>query len=449
MWSSVRSSTRPLLRLRRLKNPSRTFLSSSYPCIDAWNKRFDSPLLSKVNPSDMFLELDQKYQSTGSLSAVDVDIFANTVRDDERSDELVDILHKLRLTMQTTSTLDSTHHAVIRYFLERDEKTLWDILNDRLNYGIFPDHFSYNLLMDTFIKQKNFASAAKIATLLMLQEDQEHPICNALAVYSCHKYLENTENWGPPPPSPPVNPKEEVVRVRVRYLRNPYFDDHFDLTDPKHLVGKTFVFFGKSMDDALGRSLILRGYVLWGKFESAAEMAQGWFDGNIEGVVYKEVLELVRKDLEGVDEQKAGEHLQKMKEVMEKLQGMILKEGDMEIQIEERVKKAVAEREKGDIELQCKLYEEWEKTRMDHLQKQLIEINNQKRIKNIEDMKKDLQVRERLLTFFENEEKLELQIEEKLKREDEKYGPPIELKEDEEDNYIPPEVKQHSNKTHI
>ncbi|XP_015126241.1 28S ribosomal protein S27, mitochondrial [Diachasma alloeum] len=449
MWSSVRSSTRPLLRLRRLKRPSRTFLSASYPCTDAWNKRFESPLLSKINPSDMFLELDQKYQSTGSISAVDVDIFANTVKDDERVDELVDILHKLRLTMQTTSTLDSTHHAVVKYFLEMDEKTLLEVLNDRLNYGIFPDHFSYNLLMDTFIKRKDFASAAKVATLLMLQEDQEHPICNALAVYSCHKYLENTEGWGPPPPPPPVDPKEEVVKVRVRYLRNPYFDDHFDLTDPKHLVGKTFVFFGKSMDDTLGRSLVLRGYVLWGKFERAAEVGQGWVDGNVKDVVYKEALELVTKDLEGVEGETTGEDVEKVKEVLGKLQGMTLKEGSMEGEMEERIKKAVVEREQGDIEEQCKLYEEWEKIRMDLLQKQLAEIDRQQRLKDVEAMKKDLQVRERLLTFFENEEKLELQIEEKLKIEDEMYGPPIEVKEDTEDNYIPPEVGQQSTKNRI
>ncbi|XP_011311372.1 28S ribosomal protein S27, mitochondrial [Fopius arisanus] len=449
MLSSVRSSTRPLLRLRRWKRPSRTFLSSSYPCTDAWNRRFESPLLSKINPSDMFLELDQKYQSTGAISPVDVDIFANTVQSEERVDEVVDILHKLRLTMHTTSTLDSTHHAVIRYLLDTDEKTLLDVLNDRLNYGIFPDHFSYNLLMDTFIKRKNFASAAKVACLLMLQEDQEHPICSALAVYSCHKYLENTEGWAPPPPPPPVDPKEEVVKIRVTYLRNPYFDDHFDLVDPKHLVGKTFVFFGKYKDDTLGRSLLLRGYVLWGKFGLAAEVVQRWIDANVREIVYEEVLGLVEKELEGVEGEKVVEDVEKLKKLLGNLRGMELKKGKMEDEMAERIRKAVEEREKNDIEEQCKNYKEWEKIRMDVLQAQLVEIDKQKRLKNVQEIKKDLQVQERLLTFFENEEKIELQIEEKLQNEDRKYGPPVEVEEDKEDNYIPPEVKQQATKNRI
>lgn len=101
------------------------------------------------------------------------------------------------------------------------------------------------------------------------------------------------------------------------------------------------------------------------------------------------------------------------------------------------------------IKLIFQLYEEWEKSRMDLLEAQLAEIDRQKRLKHVDEMKKDLQVRERLLTFFQNEEKIELQIEEKLKKEEEKYGAPIEVKEDTEDNYIPPEVKQHSNKNRI
>lgn len=79
---------------------------------------------------------------------------------------------------------------------------------------------------------------------------------------------------------------------------------------------------------------------------------------------------------------------------------------------------------------------------MKELQRQLDEIDRTARIQKVKEMKTELQTQERLLTFFEHEEDIELKIEEKLKWEEETYGPPITVKEDEEANYIPPEVSQ-------
>lgn len=76
-------------------------------------------------------------------------------------------------------------------------------------------------------------------------------------------------------------------------------------------------------------------------------------------------------------------------------------------------------------------------------------IDREKRIANIEKIKKDLQEREQLLTFFDREEKIELQIErmEELDRkEDERIrrmsrsAKKLRLLVQAE-NYIPPEVQ--------
>lgn len=90
------------------------------------------------------------------------------------------------------------------------------------------------------------------------------------------------------------------------------------------------------------------------------------------------------------------------------------------------------------------MYEEWEKKRMELLQKQVDELEKQARIEKVKEMKDDLDKRERILTFFEREEELELEIEKKLQWEEEKYGPIIEVKEDLEDNYVPPEIMRKS-----
>lgn len=356
MWNSVKSRGRYLLVINKYRKSQRTFLSESYPCTDAWNRRLESPLLSKVNPSDMFLELDQRFNSTGKVSAIDVDIFANTLEDPERVDELIDVLHRLRKTSEATNILESTHHAVIRYFHKiHDKKTLLEVLNDRLNYGIFPDYFTYNILMDHFIKKKDFVGALKVGSLLMLQEDSSNKISNELAVYSCLKFLENPDDWVLPPPPPPVNPKEEVVKVRVTYIRNPFFDDHFDIREPKQIAGKTLVFFGKKGDDYLVRSCELWGLILWQKYGRAAELVQGWVDADLKDAVYAETLEIIEKELANISSDKVTDEIQKVKMLLEKLKAGSLKEGRLVDEQEQRVKKVVEENEQADMKQQCQV----------------------------------------------------------------------------------------------
>ena len=68
------------------------------------------------------------------------------------------------------------------------------------------------------------------------------------------------------------------------------------------------------------------------------------------------------------------------------------------------------------------LYQKWEEKRMEILQEELDLITKKKRLANLEKLKEDLKIRERTLTFFENEENIELQIQKKLEREEELYG---------------------------
>ena len=78
---------------------------------------------------------------------------------------------------------------------------------------------------------------------------------------------------------------------------------------------------------------------------------------------------------------------------------------------------------------------------MNVLKQHLAELDKQNRLAKIEEIKKDLVERERVLTFFENEEKIELAIEKKLQREKALYGDEdATLQQNIEDNYIPPEI---------
>lgn len=59
------------------------------------------------------------------------------------------------------------------------------------------------------------------------------------------------------------------MKIRLFWLRNPYFDDHFDLTDPNHLAGKTLALAGKEVieNESLSNSLMILGWALYGKWD--------------------------------------------------------------------------------------------------------------------------------------------------------------------------------------
>lgn len=425
----------------------RSFLSEAYRCEEAWNHRLESPLLQKIDPMTMFAELEQRYGSAGKVSAVDVDIFVNSLTDNSYVNELIKILHNLRQSTETSNTLASTHHAVMRYFLQHDFiQELHEVLNDRLNYGIFPDYFDYNMLMDHFVKRKDYVSAAKIATLVMLQEEMAHPITNAFCIYACHKYLENPDDWKKP--EVPQDTSKEEVKVRVGYLRNPYFDDHFDLVEPRDLIGKTLSFQGKHRMDALGRTCQLRGLILYKKYDDVLNLIKEWLETMQEKIVYEEVFELILKDNSNLQEQ----DIERFKIVESSLfllkKKQNLKESLIEA-MENLITATVKEEAEKDISKQCQTYSDWEHIRASILETQIKAIEREKRIANIEKIKKDLKEREQLLTFFDNEEAHELQIEqiqENERKEDERIRSMYKSAKKlrglvASESYIPPDVK--------
>ncbi|KYN37289.1 28S ribosomal protein S27, mitochondrial [Trachymyrmex septentrionalis] len=424
----------------------RLFLSEAYRCEEAWSRRLESPLLQKIEPASMYIQLEQKYGSIGKVSAVDVDIFVNSVSDNLYVNEVIKILHNLRQSVETTNILDSTHHAVIRYFLQHNYiQELLEVLTDRLNYGIFPDYFDYNILMDHFINRKDYTSAAKVASLVMLQEDAGHPITNALCLYACHRYLENPDEWKKP--EVPVDTSEEV-KVRVQYLRNPYFDDHFDLTDPKDLVGKTLNFQGKHRADAIGRSCQLRGLILYKKYDDVLNLIKKWLEMKQDKIVYEEVFELISKDNNGFQDQDAEKFklVEAQLSILKEKQN--LKESFIEA-IENLIKVAINEETEKDISKQYQAYLDWEHKRTSVLEAQMKEIDRERRIDNIKKIKEDLEKREQFLTFFDKEEEIELkieQIQEKERKQDERvramHNSAKHLRKlITAESYIPPDVK--------
>ncbi|XP_066154516.1 small ribosomal subunit protein mS27 [Euwallacea fornicatus] len=401
----------------------RTFLSEAYYCQEIWNQRLNSSLLQKINLEEFYYELDQKYAKTQQLNSIDIDVFANAMQGDQFGDELLDIVHKLRLTADTGNTSESTSHAVIRTLLQLGKiEDLLNVLDDRLNYGIFLDYYTANLLMDTFWKSKQYAHGSRIASQLMLQEELEHPLVNNFSLLHCYNYLKNPLGW--PEYTLPPEPEEEV-KIRVKYLRNPYDDEHFDLRNDKKIIGKTIFMISRSKQDPLNLSFQILGLALFGKDKEALDISK-----KVNVVLVKEILDLIPED------SKVKDAISELKTESDTDVGKILIEN---------VKHSVEKYSESDISRQCENFEKWQQERTRLLQEQQHRLTTAKRLETIDDLKKALKDKEERLWFFENEEKIDLEIEAKQKFYPRRWFGYRKPRRQVDTNYVPPEVlKKHS-----
>lgn len=352
----------------------RTFLSNAYYCQEVWNSRLNTPILQKVNLEELYHTVDTSYNRNRNISAVDVDIFANAVRDDSHVDELLDLVHKLRLSAEACNNLPSTEHAVIRILSANGHfDRLLQVLDNRLNYGVFLDDYTANLLFDIFWEKKDYTSGAKVASQIMLQEDFTHPLVSHFALLHCFKFLQNPINWKEP--SAPEEPEDEV-KIRVKFLRNSYFDNHFDLKNPLQIVGKTLVMAGANLNNNVGKSFQLVGLSLFNYDKAKILLNQLKSEG-----VCTEIISLLPDE----NEMKA--------------EALSLKNDDTKVQqhLEDAVNHAERNCAEKDITQRCEMYDKWITQRQEALDNQMKRFETMQRLSAIETKKEKLVDRERLL----------------------------------------------------
>jgi len=458
------------------------FLSDSYDCKDAWTKRLESPIISKVNADDLLFEMDKRYTQDKVVSAIDVDLFVHRVDSVESVEEVEELVHRLRKSPATSSTLPSTLHAVNRLYIETGRfDDLLRLLNDRMNYGLFLDNYLSNLLMDKFLAEENYKNVAKIASLHMLQEDFGPPLTQLYCLYGTLKYLETppSEPWEPEPAPDPRETSREETKIKVKFLRQPGFDDHFDLTNENHILGKILALVSMNLvevsDEVFKRSLELYGWALYDKWEKVDNMlrmasSKQW---KYSSEVIAKVLELAESQLKVIESSETKslpppklkrypgmnldpvsvsklfaflnrpDYSKVIPQVITALKGEQISKTDLPIipTAEKLLKEAVAKYEQSIVDEQLKTYEEWEQVRSDVLTEQIRQYRNEQRLMEIEKQKKELQEREEVIFFFDNEEEWMMRQPPAVRvykmRFKGKYRPPKQI---EDTTYVPPTI---------
>merc|ERR1712210_115612 len=164
---------------------------------------------------------------------------------------------------------------------------------------------------------------------------------------------------------------------------NNHHDDHFDLSEPEKILGKTIWYLNRLDSDSMGKSLTFLGLALWGKVDQALLLE------------LPEVVEEVADEILKVSDKDA---------VVKKLSSAAKVNLEVDGELLKTCKDLLAEEEKGIVEEQKQFYIQWNEERMKKINAANEKLKTKVELDNIVYEKEQLSKEEERLFFFDRME---------------------------------------------